>query len=108
MSRVIILCLVVVVAASYVMAAQKKPPKKVEVVNFPQTQNVAGTVTVSNLPAVQQGTVAVSNLPLDTNGNLKVAPQVGPGQAVEQYITLRSDEAQCVDDNYGTRVFAIP
>lgn len=40
-------------------------PQSVQVVNFPETQNVAGAVEVTNLPAVQPvtGSVGVSNFP---------------------------------------------
>ena len=63
------------VIAAVVLAQSGEPvvlgtanPNKVQpvnVLNFPDPQNVAGTVDVGNLPAVQQvaGTVAVSSLP---------------------------------------------
>jgi hypothetical protein len=48
----------------------------VYVTNFPDPQNVTGTVTVGNLPTVQyvMGAVSVDNLPLDPDGNLMIAP----------------------------------
>ena len=51
------------------------PPTNVNVLNFPETQAVEGTVAVSNLPAVQTvgGTVNVGNLPFDPHGNLRVS-----------------------------------
>ena len=44
---------------------QIPPVSRVEVLNFPNPQAVAGTVNVGNLPAVQSvdGAVEVSNLP---------------------------------------------
>ena len=74
----------VVLAASFTLAnAQNKidamlkpppPPTDVNVVNFPETQAVTGTVSVDNLPAVQTvgGTVNVGNLPLDADGAVRV------------------------------------
>ncbi len=67
------------------------PVRPVEVVNFPDPQNVAGTVSVSNLPSVQSvsGTVEIGNLatvqevsgqidvgnfPTTAEGSLLVAP----------------------------------
>ena len=40
--------------------APDKPPEEVQVLNFPDPQNVAGTVAVSALPPVS-GTVSVNN-----------------------------------------------
>src|SRR5437867_861476 len=66
--------------------ALAKKPAKVQVVNFPNPQSVAGSVSVSNLPVDQNGqvmvsfpatqsvggTISVSNLPLDGSGRLRV------------------------------------
>jgi len=51
-----------------------RPPSSVYVLNFPDVQTVAGTVSVDNLPAVQTvgGTVNVGNLPLDVDGAVRV------------------------------------
>jgi len=72
---------------SAVTAPTARTPSQVEVVNFPDPQQVFGTVQVSNLPPVQgvevvnepvdvSGHVTVTNLPLDGDGNLRV---VGAG-----------------------------
>ena len=55
-------------------APPDKPPEEVQVTNFPDPQNVVGTVSVDNLPAVQQvaGEIAINNLPLDETGALRV------------------------------------
>jgi len=62
-------------------------PVAVSVANFPQVQsvqvdktvNVTGSVAVTNLPPVQQvaGMVSVGNLPLDADGNLRTAAPQG-------------------------------
>ena len=53
---------------------EERNPVEVEVVNFPDPQNVIGTVDVGNLPSVQQitGQVNVGNLPLDDSGSLRI------------------------------------
>jgi len=63
--------------------AQPTSSRFVTVTNFPNPQNVAGTVSVGNLPEVQQvqGTVEVGNLPTDAQGNVMVALQNGGGTA---------------------------
>lgn len=54
---------------------QPPPPADVFVLNFPDVQGVAGTVSVDNLPALQTvgGTVNVGNLPLAEDGAVRVA-----------------------------------
>ena len=51
------------------------PIRQVEVVNFPDPQNVSGMVEVTNIPAVHtvEGTVEVENLPVAPDGGLLVA-----------------------------------
>lgn len=81
--RFIVTCVVVVVSVGLICAGEgirtveaPAPPEQlpvpapsivrpVEVVNFPNPQNVAGTVNVGNLPVIQQvaGQVEVINLP---------------------------------------------
>jgi hypothetical protein len=57
------------------IAAPPAKPQPVEVLNFPDPQNVAGTVSVDNLPPVQpiSGTVDVGNLPIDGDGAVIVS-----------------------------------
>ncbi len=79
------------------------PVRPVEVVNFPDPQNVAGTVDIGNLPPVQAidgnvvvsnfptthsvtGTVTVDNLPTDESGNLLVA-STGPSSVTINLVT---------------------
>lgn len=52
-------------AAGVALAATDENPKPVIVTNFPEAQDVAGTVSVDNFPASQtvNGAVSVSNLP---------------------------------------------
>jgi hypothetical protein len=91
----------VVLAASFTLATAQAPkidmtkqppqPTSVNVLNFPETQAVEGSVAVTNLPAVQTvgGTVSVGNLPLDTDGALRVTsacPTAPPLQA--RYVDL--------------------
>jgi hypothetical protein len=76
--------------------APVKTADPVEVVNFPLTQMITGTVNVGNFPTVQEveigsGTVTVSNLPLDENGNLRVAGQVSPNAATLELRFHESD-----------------
>lgn len=62
--RILITVLLVawsVVAGAQGLPATERPPTPVEVTNFPDEQNVSGTVSVDNLPAVQA--VSVENLP---------------------------------------------
>ena len=56
------------------MSGPPPPPSNVNVLNFPETQAIEGTVAVSTFPAVQTvgGTVAVGNLPVDADGALRV------------------------------------
>lgn len=63
-------------------------PVPVSVANFPANQAVfalrpipiTGSVSVTNFPPVQQvaGTVSVGNLPVDADGNLRVSAQTQP------------------------------
>jgi len=63
--------------------AQPTSSRLVTVTNFPNPQNVAGTVNVGNLPATQQvaGTVVAGNLPTDGDGNVRVSLQNDSGAA---------------------------
>lgn len=80
---------------------QPPPPTDVFVLNFPDVQGVAGTVSVDNLPAVQTvsgsvavtnlpavqpvaGTVNVGNLPLADDGSIRVS--AGPAQSPQHVV----------------------
>jgi hypothetical protein len=80
------------------------PPASVNVLNFPETQAVAGTVSVDNLPAVQSvgGTVNVGNLPLDADGAVRVTtacPSSTPLQT--HYVNLLPNGPISVPDSDG-------
>ncbi len=62
-----------------VSAATTRTPTQVEVTNFPATQNVAGSV-------------AVTNLPLDAAGNVRVSGGGSPGAPAATLIELRFHE----------------
>lgn len=64
-------------ATTHLLHPMSAPTLEVEVVNFPNPQNVEGAVAVTNFPPLQQvgGTVSISNLPTNLNGHLLVAVQ---------------------------------
>jgi hypothetical protein len=73
------------VLAGVIAAAPTKVAAPVEVINFPASQGVEGTVSIGNFPVVQgvevhgqvpvTGQVEVGNLPLDPQGRVLVAQE---------------------------------
>ena len=71
------------------MTRPPPPPAPVYVLNWPDVQAVAGTVSVDNLPAVQAvgGTVNVSNLPLDADGAVRVTSAPAKQMVCQELLT---------------------
>ncbi len=61
--RVATVFFLLVISQSALAAPPIRPPDPVEVVNFPNSQEVTGTVAVSNLPAVQDVNVVTPACP---------------------------------------------
>jgi hypothetical protein len=78
--NVTFIALAVLFLAYPLYTAPDKPPQEVTVSNFPDLQNVGGTVSVSNLPTIQRitGQVLVANLPVDQRGRVMVSGGATP------------------------------
>ncbi len=85
-------------------SAAAPPVRLVEVVNFPDPQNVIGTVEVSNL----SNAVTVENLPIDSSGNVPVSIGGSGLAVVEQFLTLYQADADCVESGQYFKWFDIP